>query len=266
MFLTCLILLVPSSVLAQSGTAEVGVFEPQQLTPGSTIQVPVSIRNVENLYGFDITIRFDPSIVQVMDADPAKEGVQVSLGNFLDPGLLLFNIVDNEAGTIRFTMSQYNPSEPKNGNGILLVIKLTGVKEGESNVEITDLSLSTRDGVEIVAAGVNSTITVNSSAPTQEITYPVAQVTGMIVINTFTPTPLVTKTATPTPTANNTGVPILPATGQPVYTNTGEETASSIEPEEDGFFLVRNWWIIAVLLVVVLGMGFYLFRKRKMSK
>lgn len=260
----CLLFSLVTIVHAQEGTAELGVFETVQVAPGSVVQLPVSVRNVQDLYGVDFTLDFDPTKVQVEDADPLTPGIQAALGEFLDPGLLLFNIADNEKGTLRFTMSQYNPSEPKSGSGILLVISFVGKAEGESVLNITNITLSTRDGVEIPSQGVNSTLLVSPGASTQVATYPVAEVTGMIIINTYTPTPLPTKgpTATPTPT-------VIKAIAQesPTDTIVPESNAKTMENSSGtGYFLVNNWWIVLILLVVVIGAGFYMFKNRNSRK
>ena len=250
------------TVQAQSTPAEVGVIESFEVAPGSTIQVPVYIRGVQELYGVDLTLEFDPDVVQVIDQDPAMEGIQVSLGKFLDPGLLLFNIADNEEGTIRFTMSQYNPSEPKSGEGILLLISFEGLTESKTNLEVTSVSLATREGAEIASRGLENSLAVVSGAPGQQVTFAVAEATGMILIQTATPTPL------PTATATATAKPLPTATPQPAapVSGSGTETAVSGSARNPGSFMVNNWWIIPVLLVAVIGIGAKMFIQNKSKR
>ena len=95
-------------------TAEIGVDE--------IIDVAVEVRDVSGLYGFDITVGYDPAVVEVVDFDPDLEGIQVALGLFLDPGFVIFNQADNSLGQLRLVMTQLNPSEAKSGTGNLLVI------------------------------------------------------------------------------------------------------------------------------------------------
>ncbi len=45
--------------------------------------VPIRITDVTGLYGFEVLLKFDPTVVQVADADPAKAGVQLLAGDFL---------------------------------------------------------------------------------------------------------------------------------------------------------------------------------------
>ena len=259
--LTALVLsaAISGHTFAQNTPAEVGVFDSYEVAPGATVQVPVSIRGVADLYGVDVTLTFDPARVQVQDADAAMEGVQAGLGNFLDPGLLLFNIVDNQAGTVRFTMAQYNPSEAKSGSGILLVITFSGVTPGESPLTISALSLSNREGEEIPSQGVNGSLVVNAGAPTQAATFPVVlQPTGLVVLKTFTPTP--TYTSVPTATPQPTGTPVLSAPASSGQELTAQSETSPITATSTPF-LVRNWWIVLLLLLVVVLLGFFGYKK-----
>ena len=245
--------------LAQNGAAEVGVFEPFQVSPGSTVQVPVSIKGVEGLYGVDFTLKFDPEIIQIQDIDPTMDGIQSSLGDFLDPGLLLFNTADNEAGLLRFTMAQYNPSEPKSGSGNLLVITFKGVATGESPLEIIEVSLSTREGEEIASKSVSGSVLVKNDAPTQAVTYAVvSQPTSLVMLNTFTPTATYTAvpTATPRPIMTSSLSAEQPETGGVlIEQNTVNENGTGVP------FLVENWWLLPVLLLVVVVIGIFGYRK-----
>jgi len=258
--LTIIVLfLISSTTNAQTTPAEVGVFEPFQVSPGSTIQVPVSIRGVKELYGVDFTLEFDSNLLQVVDADPVMEGVQAGLGDFLDPGLLLFNIVDNQAGTIRFTMAQYNPSEAKSGSGNLVVVTFEGVALGESPLEISAVSLATREGEEIESIGVSGSLVVSQDASTQAVTYTVLkQPTGLMVIKTETPAPVLT----PSPSATLTS--IISITEQVDEMNSNAEETEEINVREQGTdvpFLVSNWWLLLVMLLVVITIGILGFTK-----
>ncbi len=253
LFVICLVLMANSSVHAQSG-AQVGLLAPVQVPLGGSVQVPITVNNVKDLYALDITLKFDPALVQVVDADTATDGIQIALGTFLDPGLLLFNTVDNEAGTIRFAMSQYNPSDGKSGKGIVLVVTFAGKAEGETSLAVTDLTLSDRSGVLIPSQGVEGKLTVSASAPTQAATYPAAQATGLIVINTFTPTPLPTNTPTPQPTNAPTKEPVAAVTQ---IEPTAAAQSSAPVKGSSNYFMAKNWWIVLVLLLAVVAAAIY---------
>ena len=67
------------------------------------------------LIRLDLALTFDPNVVEVVDADPNQAGVQAALGTFLDSGFVVLNAADNVTGTLRFAMTQLNPSQPKSG-------------------------------------------------------------------------------------------------------------------------------------------------------
>ena len=48
-----------------------------------TIPVEVRVNDVTDLYAVDVKVAFDPSVLEVVDADPAKPGIQVQDGGFL---------------------------------------------------------------------------------------------------------------------------------------------------------------------------------------
>ncbi|MGI6741018.1 MAG: cohesin domain-containing protein [Brevefilum sp.] len=107
-------------------SARGGIFKDVELKPDGRAEVPVEIRGVNELYAADIEIRFDPNVIQIEDANPDVDGIQPALGTFLDAGLVLYNRVDNQEGLVQFVMTQANPSEPKSGDGILLVLYVVG--------------------------------------------------------------------------------------------------------------------------------------------
>lgn len=268
--LLILLLVVPTRYAAGQSPdpAQVGIFTEFSIAPDARVEIPIEIRNADGLYGLDIQLKFDPAVLAAEDADPSMPGVQMALGNFLDPGLLLYNTVDNEKGTARFVMAQYSPSEPKNGNGILLVLYFKGLAQGESQLAFTNVQLSTRDGIAIPSTNVESVVRVAVDSPVVEATsIPVQAPTLMIVIPTagpeFTPTPLPTSTPEPTPTiSSEKGISPdspdpeveLPQTGEADQTFFGRVMQ---------FFLANIWWIMAVMMVLVVAAALILLKVSK---
>jgi hypothetical protein len=147
---------------------------------GLTGAVDVTVKGVTGLYAVDVRLKFDPSAVQVVDADPATEGVQLQIGDFLDRGLAVRNTADNTTGEAWFAVTQLNPSEPKNGQGRLFSILLRGGKAGaRSAVTIVAADLASRSGEKIPATLVNGEVRVVSQnqAPPTPTTAPIARPT-----------------------------------------------------------------------------------------
>lgn len=252
--------------LAQEGT-QVGVFADLEIPLETRVEVPVEVRDAEELYAVDLTIRFDPEILQVEDADPNQAGVQPGLATFLDAGMTLFNIVDNETGTVRFVMSQINPSEGKSGSGNLLVLYFVGKQAGTSPVTVEKVELSNRLGEAIPVSGVNAEIVVSEGAPEVVATpIPVQDQGQIIVIATLTPTPV----ATAVPTATSVVAEVVEATevaegapGEPtaeIVVGGDVDSGSEQEPEEQG--KGNLWWLIGLPLVIIAGVVIYARRKK----
>ncbi|NLG98308.1 MAG: hypothetical protein GX491_13190 [Chloroflexi bacterium] len=278
-------LLLPArAVGAQGGDpAYIGIFEDAVLAPESSIEVPIRVQNAQNLFAIDIEITFDPQVLSIEDADPNAAGVQVGMGQFLDPGLLLSNTVDNEAGVIRFAMSQVNPSEPKSGDGILLVLYVKGRGEGTSELRVTRLQAADNQGQELNVNKAEARVTVQSGAgETAATSIPVVNPTRAIQLPTPLPQP--TNTPLPGPTATlvrlPTTAPSSTATAVienlPAATDTQQAAAatatapaavsednSTAEGEKAGFSLLANWWIVAVAVGAAAVLMFFFNRNKQ---
>ncbi len=274
----CLCVLPLKLALAQSG-AQVGVFDGYQLAPGARVEVPIEIRGAVDLYAIDIELSFDPAMLGAEDADLSMDGVQPALGTFLDAGLLLFNDIDLETGIVRFVMSQVNPSEPKSGDGILLVLYLVGKTAGESFLRVNNITLSDRFGNELPASGVGAMITVADDAPAVTSTsIPVQEPTGVIVVPTLaatnTPLPTAVPTATPVPTATSVSAAVstdVPAEVVAEGVTGGEPTKAVSLPvvvsgggqEDEGSGMAGSWWILLLVGLAGAGGAYYWLRGRK---
>jgi hypothetical protein len=205
-----------------------------QVAVSQTTQVAVEVVDVQGLYGVDLTLKFDPSVVEVVGASAGQTPVQVEVGSFLEAGFAVANQVDNAAGIVRFAMTQVNPSPPKNGSGTLIVVHLRGKKDGATSaLTLTKADLANNDGMPIPATLVTgqirvgasssgtATITPSSTAVNATATPPASSPAqlpaGATIAPTLTPTP-----APPTAAASQT--PVLskasgPGTSTPAATS-----------------------------------------------
>jgi LysM repeat protein len=175
----------------------------QELNVGDLGNIQIMIDNVTNLYGVDIRLQFDSTIIQIQDADPTKEGVQIQQGTFPFPDFVGDNSVDNSTGDIKYIVLQTEPTPPANGNGLIATITFQTIALGQTNVTLSSVSLSDPDG-QVISATIQS-----------------GQVTVAQLTPTFTPIPgELTATPTVTPTLGpDTPTPILP-TATPTMTST----------------------------------------------
>ncbi len=131
--------------------------DPQEILPGETGTTTIKIRNVADAtydpYGFQVTIDFDPTVVQVIDGDPTAVGVQVGFpGGTYFEGKDYFigrNWVDNDNGRIEFAATLYQPAFPLTEDSDLLVIHWHAVVAGWSDLEFTFSKLVDKHGNEI---------------------------------------------------------------------------------------------------------------------
>lgn len=208
---------------AQTTSTSVG-FSPDtlQLAIGEIREVVVEIRDVADLYGFDLTVKFDSTVLEIQDAVPRITGTQVAQGIFLDPGLIAANSVDNLSGKVHFVMTQTNPSAPKSGSGVLVVLKVKALKAGSTTLSVDPVLLSSAAGQPIIASVVNGTVDVLAATPqvAQPTPTPLPVQDDSQYIPTAAPTtpvtPTVTSAAAPTQAAVlPSATPILAASSTP---------------------------------------------------
>ena len=250
------------SPASAQNSAQVGIFQAYEIQPGARVEIPIEIRNVQDLYAVDLEIHYDPRILTFEDANPQMDGIQPALGTFLDAGMVLYNTVDPEAGIIRFVMTQVNPSEPKSGSGVLIVLYAVGAAEGESTLEVVRADLSTREGVAIPSELVENSVKVAASAAEIQATpIPVQNPTSIIVIPTLAPTATPTATPPPTPTKPApTQTAVITAIVEAIASPT---IAPTMAEEPSGFSLAQNWWILLIIAAAIVGVVIYLNTGKK---
>jgi hypothetical protein len=161
-----------------------------ELVVGSVVTVEVRVENVSNLYGADVQLQFNPSVVEVVDANP-NPGIQIYPGPFPDvvsQGFVAANSADNGTGDVRYAGTLLRPATPVSGSGVLARIVFRGLAAGVSPIHFANAALSDPDGFSINAGTADGMLHVRQpDTPTP---------TGTSV----TATPTATSTQTPTPT------------------------------------------------------------------
>jgi hypothetical protein len=200
---------------------------------GTLIDVEVWVEDVVNLYGVDIRLAFDPTRLQVLDANPDLPGVQVQpRDDILSPDFIIRREADNDAGTVWYAVTQINPSPPVSGSGALFSFSFETIGAGTTEVIVTNYQLADPNGMiipaqpsgavyEIVDDPPTLTPTATPVPPTATPTHtvtpdpPTATPTHTVIPDPPTLTPTATPqppTATPTPTGD-TMLRVLPASG-----------------------------------------------------
>jgi Cohesin domain/PEP-CTERM motif len=126
-----------SFACAQAWAGPTLSFLPSSSTaaPGTQFGVDVMVKNVADLYIYQFSLAFDPTILKVGS---------LNLGNFLESSGVATTgdagMVDNAAGTISFAYnSLLGPEAGVNGSGLLLHIDFDALAAGISALNFSDV-------------------------------------------------------------------------------------------------------------------------------
>jgi len=188
--------------LAQSTTV---IIDPpsSEVAVGTTTTVDIRIENVADLFGAEVHLTFNPALLEVVDADPSRDGVQIQPGAFLNPYFTALNGVDQAAGGVHFAISEGPDDAVASGSGVLATVTFRGVAVGTSTFNFTSVILAAPGGIPISNAPQGGSITViggETPTPTPTLT------------PTPGPTPTPTLTPTPGPTPTPTATPLVTPT------------------------------------------------------
>ncbi len=159
---------------------------------GQTIELTVRVENIANLFGADWSIKFDPNLLEVVDADPNMPGVQIAAGDLLSSDYVPTNqVVD---GTISYVVQQVEPSMPVSGSGALARITFRAKASGVSDIVLEEAYLSNFDGDGLFSVLQNGKLTIVSAGGEVPTATPAPP----------TPTPAPTTPPPPTPKPSTT--------------------------------------------------------------
>jgi LysM repeat protein len=181
------------------------------IAAGETVNVDIRIQDADNLFGADVRLKFDPDIIEVVDANTLIPGIQITSGDFPDfsegKGFVAQNTVDADEGSIGYAMSLLSPAEPVSGSGRLASITFRGQSSGTTDISFTTVLLSNTKANQIPSERIGGSITVAGK-----------------VMPTDTPAPA------PTDTPASAPAPSLPSSPseQCVYTVKPDDTLFSI--------------------------------------
>lgn len=136
LILLCLACIICPPLAAADGPQVVVAPATLTIEAGSEAIVTVEVSGSGTLYGFELHLRFDPAVLQVIDADSAKNGIQVQPGNLLT-GKQTFvaqNVADNVKGSIDYAVTLMGEREGVSKDGSAIVIRFQGRAAGVSEI------------------------------------------------------------------------------------------------------------------------------------
>jgi hypothetical protein len=105
--------------------------------------VDVVVADVTDLFGAEIQLTYDPAQLQVMDANPRLEGIQIAPGPFLavEDRFVVTNRVDAQTGQITFVVTLLGQAAPVSGSGVLATVAFVTIGGGPYEVRVTRAQL-----------------------------------------------------------------------------------------------------------------------------
>ena len=122
-----LLALAASGVLALTDAPTCLHFSPYAAhpAPDTPLDVEVRVDNASDFYGVEFVARFNPEVLEVVDANVLRPGVQISAPGAFWGGQTLYearNEADNEAGTVSYAATMVGAPTGRNGSGTLATI------------------------------------------------------------------------------------------------------------------------------------------------
>ena len=180
-----------TSAEAQGPTISIDPASAQVAVDG-TVDVNVVIADVTGLYSATVHLHFDAAVLEVVDANPSADGVQISPGYFPGPsegaGDVTQNVADNSAGTIDYDFALLNNAPAVSGSGTLATIRFRGKAIGPAAITFQSAELwdsshqpianTTADGQVQVAAAATDTPQPTATSAATSTTAPTATLGG----------------------------------------------------------------------------------------
>lgn len=127
---------------------------------GATTNVVVQLDNITDVFGIQLSLSFDPTVLQVVDADAGTSGVQINPGSCPRTDFVVSNTADNGAGTIQYAVTQL--ALPPCDGGTVATIQFQCIAGGTSSeVNFSDSLISDGSPTPISHTTQSSTVTCN---------------------------------------------------------------------------------------------------------
>jgi hypothetical protein len=167
--LLALLALLSPAAIAPIAAQNVAAVRPEpaalELDAGETATVEIRLENAGDVYGIDVRGAFDPAILEIVDAGPSTEGVQMRPGAFPQPDFVALNAADNAAGALRYVVTQVNPTPPATGSGVVFSFEVRGRAGGATDLAITLVEMADRNGNLLAVTTGSTAVTVSGPPP-----------------------------------------------------------------------------------------------------
>jgi hypothetical protein len=152
----------PLPSLDKTATASLRI-EPQYSNPtiNSIFTVKVHVSDIKDLAVAELHLRFNPDVLEVVDADLSLPDIQISPGDFPSGAGIIKNRADNQTGEIDFT--SYLLSGAVSGTGVLSVISFRAKAIGACEISF-DFNITENRETKILNSSKAINITTNNAS------------------------------------------------------------------------------------------------------
>lgn len=238
-------------ILLYTSQAENVYIKSYTVDKNETFIVPIYVSNVSNIVGVEVTLRFNPNVIQAVNVK-VNDSYQCRFGCFSFPPN-----INNSRGFVRIAFIDTNGIRVNNSPIVDVIFKAVGNPGDSTEIVLTanmsdsnynKITATTVNGVVTIASGTNVTLTQTQTSPTPtqtettptqtttstqaSLTQTSTETTPVSTTTTVTQTSTATQTQlTPTPTQiETTPKPTPTATPQTIYTQTLVKTTEIVKP------------------------------------
>lgn len=139
----------PTATVEPTGTTL--KFTPENLqlpVCNSQGSMTVDLENVADMGAMQLEINYDPAVIQIIDADDTRAGVQVTIDDVFSGGFVAQNTVDTANGRISVATTLLSGNKI-DGNTGLITIDWRPLAVGNSSITFGDVILASTDGTRI---------------------------------------------------------------------------------------------------------------------
>ncbi|MDI6735375.1 MAG: cohesin domain-containing protein [bacterium] len=150
------------------------------VTKGDEFVLDVWLKDVVNLAGLDVSINFNPNLLEVLDDMPGTPSVQITPGEFPPNKLVLYNVASNTLGYIDYSLGLVPATNTATGEGILARIRFKAKDKGTATISFAFDAQNNRWTV--LKDGDNQPIPITTSGATVTI-FEYGSLEGHVVID-----------------------------------------------------------------------------------
>ncbi len=139
------------------------------LAPGSEGTLDIRVESAVPLAGAEVHLKFDPVLLEVVDAEPSAAGTQIAHGNFLSPDFVALNAVNSVDGTVDYAIACIPPDKGSSGSGVLAHVTFRALAKGESLVPVSGVLLADVEGQPIAVETESSVVVIGRPGPSSTV-------------------------------------------------------------------------------------------------